>query len=75
MASTTAQIQVTEPTGVSVTSAIIDWGDGTSSNLGALNGSITVSHPYTRKGNTLVTLTVVDTLSRTSQGFTTINIP
>jgi hypothetical protein len=58
-----------------VTSAIVDWGDGTSNNLGALNGSITTSHTYTRHGNTTVTVTVVDTLDRTTPAFAILNLP
>jgi PKD repeat protein len=36
------------------------WGDGTSTNLGALTGSVSVSHTYFADGNFTVTLTATD---------------
>ena len=69
------QIQVTPPVGVGIQDASIDFGDGQSSGLGGLNGTVTVSHPYTKKGVVLVTVTVHDTLGRTTTGSTAINVP
>ena len=71
------QVQVTPPTGVGVVNATIDYGDGSVQGLGGLSGSVTVQHPYaaTLHGAVTVTVTVSDTLSRSSQGFTTITLP
>lgn len=73
----TFQIQVTPPTGIGVVNATIDYGDGTTQGLGGLSGSQSVQHAYaaTVHGIVTVTLTVTDTLNRTSQGFTTITLP
>jgi len=73
----TFQIQVTPPAGLSVINASVDYGDGGSQQLGGLNGSVTVSHSYaaTVHGAETVTVTVTDTLTRTNQGFTTVQLP
>ena len=71
----TFQVQVTPPTGVGIQSAVINFGDGQTSNLGGLNGSVSLNHNYTQKGPATVTVTVLDTLNRTTQGTTTINVP
>jgi hypothetical protein len=73
----TFTVQVTPPTGVGVQNAVINFGDGQSNGLGGLNGSTVVSHPYgpTFKGQTIVTVSVLDTLSRTTTGTTSIFIP
>jgi Bacterial Ig-like domain (group 1)/PKD domain len=70
-------IQVTPPTGVIITSAAIAFGDGQGQTLGGLTGSATISHPYdlAHRGANLVTVTVVDSLGRTTIGQTTINVP
>jgi len=73
----TFQIQITVPTGVSVTGVTIDFGDGTSSNLGGASGTITVVHPYAVASGTPATITVsvTDSLGRTTQGQTSIVLP
>jgi hypothetical protein len=73
----TFAVQVTPPTGVGVVSANIDFGDSVVSGLGGLSGSATVPHTYaaTVHGGQTVTVTVVDTIGRTTQGFTTVVLP
>jgi len=73
----TFTIQVTPPTGVIITSATISFGDGQAQSLGGLTGTATISHPYdlAHRGANLVTVTVVDSLGRTTIGQTTINVP
>ena len=70
-------VQVTPPTGVGVVSANIDFGDSVVSGLGGLSGSATVPHTYAAgvHGGQTVTVTVVDTIGRTTQGFTTVVLP
>jgi hypothetical protein len=71
------QLQVTPPAGVGILDAIISFGDGQSNDLGGLSGSTSVSHPYdaTHRGQITVTLTVKDTLNRTTSGTASINVP
>jgi hypothetical protein len=38
----------------------VDWGDGSTQNLGAVSGSTTVSHTYRSEGNYTVTATAFD---------------
>jgi len=72
----TFQIQVTPPTGISIIDAAVDYGDGQGQELGGLNGSVTVQHPYTVHGvSETVTVTVTDTLNRQNRGFTTVQLP
>lgn len=73
----TFQIQVTPPTGVIITNAVMSFGDGQIQTLGGLTGSTTVTHDYdaAHKGNNLVTVTVTDSLGRNTTGQTTINVP
>jgi PKD repeat protein len=73
----TFQIQVTPPTGVTITSAKIDFGDGQSQTLGGLTGTVTVSHDYApdQKGSKVVKVTVTDSLGRTTEGSTIITVP
>jgi hypothetical protein len=71
----TFQAQVTTPTGVTIQNAVINWGDNTSSQLSAINGTVTLTHTYTMAGQFTVTLTVTDSLGRTPFGTTTITLP
>jgi PKD repeat protein len=71
----TFQIQVTAPTGVGIQDATIDFGDGTVSDLGGLNGTVTIQHPYMSAGSKDVRVTVKDTLGRTTIGSTSITLP
>jgi len=38
----------------------MDWGDGTTTNLGAVSGTTSVSHTYQNEGNFTVTATATD---------------
>lgn len=73
------QLQVTPPTGVGIVSVTVNFGSTATppeQGLGGLTGSATLSARYPAgAGVQTVTVTVVDTLGRTTQGFTTINIP
>jgi hypothetical protein len=71
------QIQVSSPTGVSITDASINYGDGATDSLGGLNGTVTKTHPYTQPSgySTIVTVTVKDSLGRTTQGTASITLP
>jgi hypothetical protein len=71
------QIQVSVPTGVIVTDVLIDFGDGVVSDLGSVNGTITITHPYSVPSGTAanITVTVFDSLQRTSTGKTSIILP
>jgi trimeric autotransporter adhesin len=74
----TFQIQVTTPTGVGVTDALLNFGDGETQDLGGLTGSVTVTHQYRdpgAAGTKNVTLTVKDTLGRTTVGTTSVTLP
>ena len=70
-------IQVTPPTGVNITSASVDFGDGQTTTLGSLSGTTTLTHfyPTAKNGARTITVTVVDTLSRTTTGQTNITVP
>lgn len=73
------QLQVTPPTGVGIVSVTVDFGVVAippQQGLGGLTGSATLSARYPAgAGAQTVVVTVRDTLSRTTQGFTTVNIP
>jgi PKD repeat protein len=74
----TFQIQVTPPTGVTITSAKIDFGDDKgATTLGGLTGTATVSNDYdsAHKGSRVVKVTVTDSLGRTTEGSTIITVP
>jgi adhesin/invasin len=73
----TFTIQVTPPTGVIIKSAAITFGDGEGQTLGGLTGTTTVGHAYKpgNKGARVVTVSVVDSLGRTTTAQTTINVP
>ena len=66
---------MTPPPGVIITNAVIDFGDNTAQSLGGLTGTTTVPHDYTRKGATVVTVTVTDSIGRNTTAQVTINIP
>ena len=70
----TFQIQVTAPSGVGILEAVIDFGDGQTQSLGGLSGSVTVSHLYAVARQYTVTVTVKDTLNRTTTGSTSVTV-
>ena len=69
------QVQVTVPTGIGVTSVTINFGDQVTSSLGGLNGTATIQHTYAAAGPETITVTVIDTLNRTTTGQTSISVP
>ncbi len=75
----TFQIQISVPTGVTVTASSIDFGDGTSSNLGGATGTINLTHQYSvpPAGVTrTITVSVTDSTGRpATTGQTTIILP
>jgi PKD repeat protein len=73
-ATVTFTIQVTTPTGVGVQDAVINFGDGTVTDLGGLSGNVTVQHTYTAAGQYPVSLTVTDSLGRKTTGSTSVTI-
>jgi hypothetical protein len=71
----TFQIQVTAPSGVGIVDAVIDFGDGVTQSLGGLSGTVTLHHIYPPgPGSYVVTLTVKDTLNRTTTGSTSVTV-
>lgn len=53
---------------------VVDFGDGTSVNLGAISGATSVTHVYTRTGQYRVTATATDINGFTSSSSTIINV-
>jgi hypothetical protein len=72
-AQTTLQIQVTLASGISVQDLRIDFGDGTSADLGGAT-SASVPHVYTAAGTYSVTVTVLDTSGQTTIGTAAVSI-
>lgn len=50
----------TAATGNALRSVVVDFGDGTQENLGAISGATTVAHTYARAGQYRVTATATD---------------
>jgi len=72
----TFQLQVSVPTGIGVSSVVIDFGDGVTQSLGGLSGTTTLQHTYTSAGQKNVTVTVTDTTGRPPVvGTTSITLP
>ena len=74
----TFQVQVTPPTGIGVQTVTMAFGDGQTSSLGGLTGTTTITHLYNdpgAAGSKLITVSVLDTLGRTTTGQTTITLP
>ena len=67
-AQTNIQIQVTIPTGLALTHETIDFGDGTTADLGGGSTNITIPHQYNSTGTFNVTVNVTDTSGTTTQG-------
>jgi PKD repeat protein len=70
---TTLSIQVTLASGISVQDMTINFGDGTSADLGGAT-SASVPHVYTSVGAFTVTVTVIDTSGQTTVGTTIVSI-
>jgi len=70
---TTISILVTVPQGISVRSTAINFGDGTSANLGGAT-SAAVPHVYTAQGTYTVTVTVQATAGQPTVGFTSVSV-
>jgi len=66
-------IQITVPPGIGVVSTTINFGDGTSSQLGGAS-SANVPHAYAATGIFTVTVTVTDTASQVTQGTTVVSV-
>lgn len=70
---TTILIQITVPTGIGITETVVNFGDGTSSNLGGA-GSASPQHVYTTQGTFTVTVSVTDTSGQTTIGSTSVSV-
>lgn len=70
---TTLSVQVTVPVGIGVQDMKIDFGDGTSSDLGGAT-SAAVPHVYTAVGTYTVTVTILDTTGTTTTGTAVVSI-
>jgi len=69
------QIQVTAPAGIGISSVVVNFGDNSSANLGGLTGTTTIPHSYNCGANPTVSVSVTDTLNRTTTGQTTFKMP
>jgi PKD repeat protein len=69
----TLTIQVTLPNGISVQDLLINFGDGTSSDLGGAS-SASVPHVYTTPATYTVTVTVIDSSGQTTIGTAAVSI-
>lgn len=69
----TFTVSVTMPTGLGLQSTSIDFGDGSSQQLGGAT-SATITKSYTSAGAKSVVVTVVDTTGRSSTGTTSVTI-
>ena len=60
--------------GSAVRSLVVNWGDGTTTNLGAVTGNAVASHVYTRTGTYTVTATVTDAAGNVSSVSTAVTV-
>jgi adhesin/invasin len=68
-------INITVPSGISVTGVTIDFDDGFSQNLGGFSGILTVAHTYAAGVKTYtVKVNVTDSTGRTTQGTALVSI-
>jgi adhesin/invasin len=70
---TTITIQVTVPPGIGVTETRVNFGDGTSANLGGAT-SANVQHVYTLPGTYTLEVSVRDTTNNTTVGSTSVSV-
>jgi PKD repeat protein len=68
-------IQITAPQGVGIQDVTIDFGDGTTSDVGGATGSLpTIQHIYTAAGTFTVRVTVTDSTGTVTTGTTVVTI-
>lgn len=65
---------VTPTTGANISNVVVDFGDGTSTNLGAIGGAATVPHTYRSPGTYTATARATDGTGDTSTLTTTVLI-
>jgi len=53
----------------------VNFGDNSSSDLGGLTGTTTILHPFACQSGNTVTVSVKDTLGRTTIGQTSFKMP
>jgi adhesin/invasin len=70
----TFAINISQPSGITINSVTIDFGDGVVQSLGGFSGIISVPHIYTTAGTRTVTVTATDSTGRTTQGTNTVGI-
>lgn len=70
---TTISIQITVPSGIGISETVLNFGDGTSANLGGAQ-SAAQPHVYTVQGTYTVTVTVTDTSGQTTVGNAIVSI-
>jgi len=70
----TFTITITVPTGVSVASGSVDYGDGQVDQLGAATGTITKTHTYSSTGIKNVSVNVTDTTGHGNVGSTAVQV-
>ena len=68
------QVQVIVPVGVTITATTINWGDGQVDMIGAVNGTVTIHHPYAAAGVFTITVTVTDSAGVRTQGTATVTV-
>src|SRR5581483_5850525 len=64
----------TLPAGDAVRNVHVDWGDGLSIDLGAVTGTVTVTHVYSTAGTYTVTAIMTDTAGNSASVSTSVTI-
>ncbi len=64
----------TLPAGDAVRNVHVDWGDGLSTDLGAVTGTVTVTHVYAAAGTYTVTAIMTDTAGNSASVSTSVTI-
>jgi PKD repeat protein len=73
-AATPASFTVSVTGTTNIRDVTITWGDGTSTALGAIAGSTTITHTYSREGTYTVTATATDTLGNRESVSTSVTV-
>ena len=77
------QVQVIVPVGVTITATTVNWNDGglggtpgpsADQSVGAVNGTVTITHTFLAGGVFAITVTVTDSLGRQTIGNATVTI-